>query len=109
MLEHLNLLLYFYSVDLVCILLPWYYDSTFLIVNDSNMMLPPDELESMYRLCKENDICIIKEVKWHTFYDYIDDSWFQIIDDDYPGSADDAAVYSVYEFKTIEKPLQKTE
>ena len=92
---------YAYSERLREVLRPWRYDSTYILVNETNMMLPKDELESVYRLCKENSIYLVKNVKGN-YYDYINDYYFEIVEHEYPGSADDTATYCEYEFKTVE-------
>ena len=88
-------------IDFGKTLYPFVKKHTFLIINDSNMSVNDNDKEELFEKCKNNQIRLVNYNNG-IFYDYINDYYFKIISEDYPGMVDDAATYREYMFEKVE-------
>ena len=75
----------------------WEEKGTFFFVEESNLQVSDEELEQLFRLCRQNGIHIILHGFSLTERKYLYIEEFQ-----YPGSADDAATYVNYSLKWVD-------
>jgi len=73
------------------ILFMWMFSSTFMFVDEADLPDNEEELERLYQKCRDNHIHLAKGD-----YSLSDNKHFHISDEEYPGSADDAATYIEY-------------
>lgn len=94
-----------YSANRRCIFLDtrnlqWWYNITFLILNDNKSELTNEEKNSLFEKCKENNIYIVKQNQ-DEFTDLFTSTKYTLISSTIPGMADDAAKYAEYDLMKI--------
>lgn len=90
-----------YSVNRRCIFLDthniqWWYNITFLVLNENKSELTNEEKNSLFEKCKENNIYIVKQ-NLDEFTDLFTSTKYTLICSTIPGMADDAATYAEYD------------